>query len=221
MGLFGICSSLPLVTVKALNEPLFNWLPLKHFWSDIAETLFETLTLRYSSSGWLSAGSACSILTRFFRRGLSWSVFLLYLAFQLLMCSLSRKMVNLITHHWFQMFWILSSPLAFIEVLYRGLNLQFCVTQMQRFAEEVVLVNQGLRTTCNCALEVTIISHMEKKSPIHAQNSPKQGNNKNAASSTNYKHFSNSWRWGIRLKRSSVGSACFGPHWILISGLCV
>ena len=76
------------------------------------------------------------------------------------------------------------------EVLCRGLNLQFCVTEMQRFAEQVLLVNQGLRTTCNCALEVTIISHIEKKGPIHAQNSPKHGNNKNAASNTDYKHFS-------------------------------
>jgi hypothetical protein len=43
--------------------------------------------------------------------------------------------------------------IGLIELLYRGLNLQFCVTEMQRFAEEVLLVNQGLRTTCNCALQ--------------------------------------------------------------------
>ena len=55
------------------------------------------------------------------------------------------------------------------EVLYKGFNQRFCVTEMQRFAEEVLLVNQGLRTTCNCALQVTIITHIQKDSPIHAR----------------------------------------------------
>ena len=59
------------------------------------------------------------------------------------------------------------------EVLYKGFNLHFCVTEMQRFTEELLLVNQDLRTTCNCALQVTIITHILKNSPIHARNSLK------------------------------------------------
>ena len=38
----------------------------------------------------------------------------------------------------------------------------YCVIDMQRLTEDVLLIKQGLNITCNCTPVVTIIGHIEK-----------------------------------------------------------
>jgi hypothetical protein len=73
-----------------------------------------------------------------------------------------------IPDHTFQMFTEFLFITSFIHqqdnfsftLLGRGFSLQFRVIEMLGPTEEVLLVKQGPSTTCNCTIEVTIISQV-------------------------------------------------------------